>query len=114
MNNTYKVQSLINTSLILCVDPSSSIKVNDLDKNNEKKSHWKYYIKKKLLLLMWYKTNMCSNIFVYLNIYIYSDIKFISYYNNLYYYIIYIIIYILYYLYFVYIILYFWYIFHKY
>jgi len=46
MININKIQSLINTSLLWCIDPSSSIKENDSNENNEKKSLKKYYIKR--------------------------------------------------------------------
>jgi len=42
MTNTNKVHSLINASILWCIDPSSSINENDSDKNNEKKSQKKY------------------------------------------------------------------------
>jgi len=46
MTYANKVQSLIITSLLWCINPSLSIKVNGSDKNNEKKSHKQYYIKR--------------------------------------------------------------------
>jgi len=45
MTNTNEVRFHINTinTILWCIDPSSGIKENDSDKNNEKKFYKKYY-----------------------------------------------------------------------